>query len=259
MSDSILDINDLSVQYDDCDVEDMQVIGASLKIKQGEILCIVGESGSGKSTLIKAIHGMDSVRIAKGSVNFKGSDMSSLSENDRRDIMGPEIGLIPQNPYSSFNPIRKYDVQFKEALGAHKREYNKQKVLEVFEKIGLRDGERILTCRPYELSGGMNQRIAIAVAFLFSPKLLMCDEPTSALDVTTAGMVVDELVKMREEQGTAILMVTHHLGIAARMADNIGIMKNGRLIEYGPTEEIFKNPKEEYSRKLMEDVPRLKR
>ena len=259
MSDTLLQINDLSVQYDDCDVEDLQVIDANFEMKAGEILCIVGESGSGKSTLIKAIHGMGSTRIAKGSISFKGSDMASLSKNDRRDIMGPELGLIPQNPYSSFNPIRRYEVQFKEALAAHKMEYDKNKVLEVFGKIGLKDGERILKCRPYELSGGMNQRIAIAVAFLFNPKLLMCDEPTSALDVTTAGMVVDELVKMRQEQGTAILMVTHHLGIAARMADNIGIMKNGRLIEYGPAQEIFKNPKEEYSKKLMEDVPRLKR
>lgn len=259
MSESLLRINDLSVRYNDCDVEDLQVIDADFSMSPGEILCIVGESGSGKSTLIKAIHGMAELCIAKGSISFKGSDMAGLSKNDRRAILGPELGLIPQNPYSSFNPIRRYEVQFKEALSAHNMEYSRDRVFEVFDKIGLRDGERILKSRPYELSGGMNQRIAIAVAFLFAPRLLMCDEPTSALDVTTAGMVVDELVKMKEEQNTAILMVTHHLGIAARMADNIGIMKNGRIIEYGPAQEIFKNPKEEYSRKLMEDVPRLRR
>ncbi|MBR4754562.1 MAG: ABC transporter ATP-binding protein [Lachnospiraceae bacterium] len=259
MNENLLQIKDLSVRYEDCDVEDLQVMDVSIGMNPGEILCIVGESGSGKSTLIKAVHGMGSTSIEKGSISFKGSDMAALSKSDRRNIMGPELGLIPQNPYSSFNPIRRYEVQLREALTAHRMEYNKNKVLEVFDKIGLRDGERILKCRPYELSGGMNQRIAIAVAFLFEPDLLMCDEPTSALDVTTAGMVVDELVKMKEEQNTAILMVTHHLGIAARMADNIGIMKEGRIIEYGPAREIFKNPKEEYSKKLIEDVPRLRR
>ena len=259
MNENLLQIKDLSVRYEDCDVEDLQVMDVNIDMNPGEILCIVGESGSGKSTLIKAVHGMGSTRIEKGSISFKGNDMAALSKNDRRNIMGPELGLIPQNPYSSFNPIRRYGIQLREALTAHKMEYNKDRVLEVFDKIGLRDGERILKCRPYELSGGMNQRIAIAVAFLFEPDLLMCDEPTSALDVTTAGMVVDELVKMKDEQNTAILMVTHHLGIAARMADNIGIMKEGRIIEYGPAREIFKNPKEEYSKKLIEDVPRLRR
>lgn len=259
MNENLLQINDLSVRYEDCDAEDLLVMDVNIGMNSGEILCIVGESGSGKSTLIKAVHGMGSTRIEKGSISFKGSDMAALSKSDRRNIMGPELGLIPQNPYSSFNPIRRYGVQLREALTAHKMEYNKDRVLEVFDKIGLRDGERILKCRPYELSGGMNQRIAIAVAFLFEPDLLMCDEPTSALDVTTAGMVVDELVKMKEEQNTAILMVTHHLGIAARMADNIGIMKEGRIIEYGTAREIFKNPKEEYSKKLIEDVPRLRR
>lgn len=259
MNENLLQIKDLSVRYEDCDAEDLQVMDVSIGMNPGEILCIVGESGSGKSTLIKAVHGMGSTRIEKGSISFKGNDMAGLSKSDRRNIMGPELGLIPQNPYSSFNPIRRYGIQLREALTAHKMEYNKDKVLEVFDKIGLRDGERILKCRPYELSGGMNQRIAIAVAFLFEPDLLMCDEPTSALDVTTAGMVVDELLKMKDEQNTAILMVTHHLGIAARMADNIGIMKEGRIIEYGPAREIFKNPKEEYSKKLIEDVPRLRR
>jgi len=259
MNENLLQIKDLSVRYEDCDVEDLQVMDVSIGMNPGEILCIVGESGSGKSTLIKAVHGMGSTHIEKGSISFKGNDMAGLSRSDRRSIMGPELGLIPQNPYSSFNPIRRYGIQLREALTAHKMEYNKDRVIEVFDKIGLRDGERILKCRPYELSGGMNQRIAIAVAFLFEPDLLMCDEPTSALDVTTAGMVVDELVKMKDEQNTAILMVTHHLGIAARMADNIGIMKEGRIIEYGTAREIFKNPKEEYSKKLIEDVPRLRR
>ena len=259
MSEALLQVKDLSVAYDDCDVEDLAVMDVSFDMKPGEILCIVGESGSGKSTLIKAIHNMGAARTIGGRIFLEGEDLADMSSRDRRSLMGTSIGLIPQNPLASFNPIRKYKVQLKEALKSHIMPYEESVVLDMFGKVGLADGERILNSRPYEMSGGMNQRIAIAIAMMFKPKLLMCDEPTSALDVTTAGMVVDELVKMKEEQNTAILMVTHHLGIAARMADHIGIMKNGRMIEYGPAKQILKNPQEEYSRKLMEDVPRLKR
>lgn len=258
MSEPLLQINNICVAYHD-HKDDEVVSGINVSMKQGEILCVVGESGSGKSTLIKAIHGMGRAGISSGEIIFDGKNMSDLTPAERRTLMGPGIGLIPQNPYASFNPIRKYSVQLKEALEAHDMPYDEEKILQVFDKIGLSDGKRILRSRPYELSGGMNQRIAIAVAMMFEPRLLMCDEPTSALDVTTANMVVEELLKRRQEQNTAILMVTHHLGIAAHMADSIVIMKDGHMIEYGPAETIFNSPKEEYTKKLMEDVPRLRR
>lgn len=255
MSDTILKITSLSAAYD----ENIVMKDISFEIPEAGIVCIVGESGSGKSTLVKAIHGMSDLNVTGGSIVFDGRDITHLSYSERRRLMGTGIGLIPQDPASSFNPIRKYDVQFKEALAGHDMKYDEEDIAERLAKIGIRDGRAVLKNRPYELSGGMNQRIAIAAAMMFEPKLLMCDEATSALDVTTAGSVVNELLKIRDELGTAILMVTHHLGIAKRMADTIGIMKNGVMVEYGSTEKIFNEPENEYTRKLMHDVPKLKK
>ena len=173
--------------------------------------------------------------------------------------MGSGIGLIPQNPGASFNPIRKLDAQFRESLAAHDMPFDENRIDDMLRIIGLQHGKSVLKNRPFELSGGMNQRIAIAAAMMFEPRLLLCDEATSALDVTTAGAVVEELLKIRKTNGTSILLVTHHLGIARKMADNIGIMKDGRLIEYGSTDKIFDSPENEYTKKLIRDVPRLKK
>ena len=255
MSGTVLKIASLSAAYADNNViEDI-----SFDIPDGGIVCIVGESGSGKSTLVKAIHGMDELRVTGGNIIFDGRDITDLPYSEKRQLMGTGIGLIPQNPAASFNPIRKYDVQFKEALSAHGMAYDENDIAERLARIGIADGRAVLKNRPYELSGGMNQRIAIASAMIFKPRLLMCDEVTSALDVTTAGAVVDELLKIRDELGTAILMVTHHLGIAKRMGGSLGIMKAGRMVEYGTADKIFEAPGDEYTRKLMQDVPKLQR
>ena len=249
----ILRITDLSAAYGERTVmEDV-----SFDIAPAEIVCIVGESGSGKSTLVKAIHGMSELGVTGGSIEFGGRDITHLSYAERRRLMGTGIALIPQNPQASFNPIRRYEPQFREALASHGMSYDEDDIAERLARIGIADGKAVLRNRPFELSGGMNQRIAIAAAMMFEPKLLMCDEATSALDVTTSGAVVDELLKIRGSLGTAILMVTHHLGIAKRMADSIGIMKGGRLVEYGPAAKIFEAPENEYTKKLMRDVPRL--
>ena len=255
MSDYLLKINDLSASYGDGDV----VKCVRFRMMPGEIVCIVGESGSGKSTLIRAIHGMNDLLITGGNIVFDGADLTSLSLKERRRLMGSDIGLIPQDPGASFNPIRKLNVQFKEALAGHNMAYDEDRIDKVLRKIGLQQGKAVLKSRPFELSGGMNQRIAIAAAMLFEPKLLLCDEATSALDVTTAGAVVEELLQIRKTNGTAILLVTHHLGIARKMADHIGIMKGGKLIEYGSTEKIFESPENEYTMKLIQDVPKLKK
>ena len=255
MSDYLLNVSGLSASYGDEDI----VRDVSFEMLPGEIVCIVGESGSGKSTLIRAIHGMSGVMITGGSISFDGADISALPAKERRKLMGSDIGLIPQDPGASFNPIRKLDVQFREALAGHDMAYDEDRIDSVLRKIGLQHGKAVLKNRPFELSGGMNQRIAIAAAMLFEPRLLLCDEATSALDVTTAGAVVEELLKIRETNGTSILLVTHHLGIARKMADNIGIMKDGRLIEYGNTGRIFDSPENEYTKKLIRDVPRLKK
>ena len=255
MSEYLLKINKLSASYGDEDI----IKDVSFGMAPGEIVCIVGESGSGKSTLVKAIHGMGELLITGGSIVFDKRDITSMSTKERRKLMGTDIGLIPQDPGASFNPIRKLDVQFKEALAGHNMPYDEERIDEILKKIGLEHGKAVLGNRPFELSGGMNQRTAIAAAMMFEPRLLLCDEATSALDVTTAGAVVDELLKIRDANGTAILLVTHHLGIARRMADNIGIMKDGRLIEIGSTEKIFESPENDYTQKLIRDVPRLKK
>ena len=255
MSEYLLKINRLSASYGDEEI----VKDVSFGITSGEIVCIVGESGSGKSTLVKAIHGMSELKITGGSILFGGEEISSMTIRERKKLMGTEIALIPQDPGASFNPIRKLSAQVREALAGHGMPYDEGRIDEMLKKIGLQQGKAVLGNRPFELSGGMNQRIAIAAAMLFEPRLLLCDEATSALDVTTAGAVVDELLKIRESRGASILLVTHHLGIARRMADNIGIMKDGRLIEYGNTKKIFDAPENEYTQKLIRDVPRLKR
>lgn len=255
MSDHLLKTEKLSASYGDADV----IREISFAMAPGEIVCIVGESGSGKSTLIKAVHGMSGLIVTGGSIFFGGRDITNLPLKERRKLMGSAIGLIPQDPAASFNPIRKLDVQFREAMAGHGLDYDEDRIDDVLKKIGLTQGAAVLKSRPFELSGGMNQRIAIASAMLFKPELLLCDEVTSALDVTTAGAVAEELLKIREESGTGILLVTHHLGIAKKMADNIGIMKEGRLIEYGSTDRIFDSPENEYTAKLIRDVPKLKK
>ena len=217
---------------------------SSLRIIQGVFKLILKVSG---------------VKITGGNVLFNDADIAVLAAKERRKLMGTGIGLIPQDPGASFNPIRKLDAQFREAMAGHDMPYDENIIDTMFKKIGLQHGKAILKNRPFELSGGMNQRIAIAAAMLFEPRLLLCDEATSALDVTTAGAVVEELLKIRETNGTSILLVTHHLGIARKMADNIGIMKDGRLIEYGNTDRIFDSPENEYTKKLIRDVPRLKK
>ena len=239
MQETILKINNLSASYGDENV----IEDVSFEIKAGEIVCIVGESGSGKSTLLKAIHGFDRVKITGGEVELS-KDAS--------------LGLVPQNPGGSFNPIRTYKAQIREALRSNKLSRSVDEVAEMLQVLGLSDGKRALDSRPYELSGGMNQRMAIATTMLLNPDILLCDEVTSALDVKTAKIVVEQLLKINRLKNTSILMVTHHLGIAAKMADHIGIMKNGRMLEFGAAKEILENPTCEYTRQLLRDVPKLK-
>lgn len=253
MSENILEIKELSASYEDKEA----LKEVSLDAPKGKILCIVGESGSGKSTLLKAITGFRGLSVGSGTVVLEGEDITACSASQKRRYLGEIIGVIPQNPAGSFNPIRKYESQIRETLKSHGIEYKKENVLKSFVKMGLKDAEGILGMRPYELSGGMNQRVAVAAAMLLEPKLLLCDEPTSALDVNTQDLVIEEFVRINKELGTTIIMVTHNLGLARKIADKIAIMYKGRIIEQGDVAEIISAPKEEYTRKLIEDVPKL--
>ena len=255
MNREILNLKNLSVSYGDINI----LKDIDLSLKKGEILGIVGESGSGKSTLIKSIMGiLDENASIDGEINFEGKDLASLSLKDYRKIKGKEISMIFQNPTEYFNPTRKISKQFIETIRSHndisKQEIQK-KSINTFKFLGLQDGKKIWNSYPFELSGGMNQRVAIALSIMLEPKILLADEPTSALDVTVQAQVIKELLKLRQKLNTSIILVTHNIGVASYMSDNIGVMYGGRIIEYGESEELINNPKHPYTKMLINSVP----
>lgn len=233
-------------------------------LRQGEILGIVGESGSGKSTVIKAAMGLlgPSGQVTRGDIWYGKQDIPDLTSAQLRRLNGPEIGMIFQSAGASFCPIRTVGAQLYEAMCEHgaitKWAFN-QRAVDLLQKIGFEDGQRILDSYPFELSGGMQQRVGIAAAMLLVPKVLLADEPTSALDVSVQKQVVEEMLKVREVFGAAIIIVTHNIGVIGAMADNVLVMKDGRMVEYGDVKQVLERPVQPYTRKLMAAVPRLRR
>lgn len=234
----------------------------NFEVKKGEILGIIGESGSGKSTLIRAITGMikENEEIDKGSVIFNNIDIFNLSNEEMRKIRGREIGIVFQNPSSTINPVIKIGKQFIEAINAHEKTNKKQCIknaIELLENLNLNDAKCILDSYTFELSGGMNQRIAIALSMIMKPKLLICDEPTSALDVTVQAQVVKELVSLRDYYETSMIIVTHSMGVISNMADKVAVMYAGEIVEYGSCSEVINNPLHPYTRALINAVPKM--
>lgn len=257
---SVLSYENVDISYNGNTV----VKDINLKLEEGEILGIVGESGSGKTTVIKAAMNLlgKGGLVTRGDIWFKGMDIPDLSEKQMRKINGPEIGMIFQNSGSAFCPIRTVGDQLYEAMCAHEKiskEDFRIKATELFEKIGFNDVQRILKSYPFELSGGMQQRVGVAAAMLLNPKVILADEPTSALDVSIQRLVIDEMLKVREMFGTSMIIVSHNIGVIGAMADNVIVMKGGQIIEYGKKDEVLNSPKEEYTKKLMSAVPKLKR
>ena len=236
----------------------------SFNVSEGEILGIVGESGSGKSTLIKAAMGLlgDTGLVTRGDIWYKGQNLLDLSAGELRKLNGPELGMIFQYAGSSFCPIRMVGAQLYESMAEHEsvsKEEFSRRTTELLEKIGFENARRILDSYPFELSGGMQQRVGIAVAMLLNPSVLLADEPTSALDVSVQKQVVEEMLLVRKTFGTSIVLVTHNIGVIGAMADKVLVMKNGEMVEYGETQQVLNNPKEDYTRLLMSAVPKLKR
>lgn len=236
----------------------------SLTIEPGQILGIVGESGSGKSTLIKAAMGLlgNDGAVTRGDILYKNQNVTDLKGDELRRLRGPEMGMIFQNTGASLCPIRTIEDQLYEAVLQHEKTTKqeiKDRAMDLFEKMKLPDGERILKSYPFELSGGMNQRVGIMMAMILRPSLLFGDEPTSALDVTVQAQVVREMMKMRELFGTTIAIVTHNIGVVEYMADKVAVMHQGRLVEYGDTKEVIHHPREAYTRKLIDAVLRIHR
>lgn len=257
MNDSIiLSLEGLCAGYGNGDI----ISDISFSLGRGEALCVVGQSGCGKSTLLKAVMGVfDRPFITGGDIVFDSRRLSELAPKERMRLTSSGMGLIFQTPGAAFNPIRSYKKQFIETLKSHGK-YDKNTFLpsvrEVFARLGLENGERILASCPYEMSGGMNQRIALALTMLMQQKLLLADEPTSALDAITRRTVADELKLLRSE-GLSQLIVTHDLALAAYIADRIAVMQCGRLVELAPAREITASPLHPYTRALLKAAPRL--
>ncbi|NCB91667.1 MAG: ABC transporter ATP-binding protein [Clostridia bacterium] len=260
MPPALLDIKNVEISYNGTPV----VHDFTIKMEPGEILGIVGESGSGKSTVIKAAMGLlgRNGAVTRGDIFYKGVNVIDAAPEELRRMHGPKMGMIFQNTAASMCPIRTIEDQMYESVLQHenmKKTQVKERALELFEKMKMPEGEKILASYPFELSGGMNQRVGIMMAMILKPDLLFADEPTSALDVTVQAQVVREMIKMRDLFGTGIAIVTHNIGVVEHMADKVAVMHQGHLEEYGTMTEVIHQPQKEYTKKLVGSVLRINR
>ena len=251
----ILRLEHVSVSYDG---KRPAVDDVSFCVEEGEIVSLVGESGSGKSTLLHCIQGLlPSGAAARGEILLFGQDMRTLPAGERRKMRGEQISMIFQDTGRYMNPVSKIGKQYTGFLKLHLDKPKAQLLAleqEMLRKVNLKDTQRVLDSYPFELSGGMRQRVGIAMALSLHPRLLLADEPTSALDVTVQAQVVRELAQLCRSEGATIIMVTHNMGVAANISDKIGVMRSGRLVEWGTAREVITNPQEEYTRSLLSSI-----
>ena len=236
----------------------------TFSLHAGEILGIVGESGSGKSTILKAAMGVlgQGGQVTKGDILWQGQSLLALSEIEMRALRGAKLSMVFQDAGASLCPVRTVESQIYEALRAHQKVSRREaaaRTLALFEKLGFPDGKRILKSYPFELSGGMNQRVGIAMAMLLEPGVLLADEPTSALDVAVQKQVLAELLRLKELFGTAMILVTHDIGVVSAMADTVLVLKDGQAVEYGDAAQVLYASHHAYTRQLLAAVPRLRR
>ena len=260
---SILQVNNLSVSFQSRGEEIRAVRGVSFEVKKGETLGIVGESGSGKSVTARSIMRLlpsPPSFMKEGEIVFLGENLAHKTEQEMESIRGKEIGMIFQDPMTSLNPTIKVGIQIAEGIIKHqklpKKEAEKQAV-EMLKLVGIRNSEARYHQYPHEFSGGMRQRVMIAIALACHPTLLIADEPTTALDVTIQAQILTLMKNMQSKLGTSIIIITHDLGVVAGMCDRVVVMKDGEIVETGTTEEIFANPKHPYTLKLLNALPRL--
>ena len=263
MADKLLEVQDLQVHFRTEGSVVRAVDGVSFSLERGGTLGIVGESGSGKSVTCNAIMRLipsPPGRIVGGRVLFNGKDLVSASDKEMRRIRGNEISMIFQDPMSSLNPYLKISRQLTEVLELHQgmtRQAARARALQMMEHVGIPDPGRRFDQYPHQFSGGMRQRVMIAMALLCKPKLLIADEPTTALDVTIQAQILDLIKKLKEEEGTSVILITHDLGVVAGMADNILVMYAGKFAESASARELFHHPAHPYTRGLLDSVPRV--
>ena len=234
----------------------------SIHLNDGEVLGIVGESGSGKSVTAYSLMGLTAYpgKLVGGTIDFNGHRINDLSEKEFRKIRGNEVSIIFQDPMTSLNPVYTIGNQIMEVILLHtdkNKEQARARAKELLELVGINEPEKRLKQYPHELSGGMRRRVMIAIALACEPKLLIADEPTTALDVTIQAQILELMMELKEKLGMAIIMITHDLGVVASMCDKIAVMYAGRIVEYGTTDDIFYNPKHEYTKGLLKSIPRL--
>ena len=258
---TILSVQNLRVSFKAYGGKVQAVRGVSFDLKRGETLAIVGESGSGKSVSTKAVMGIlpSNAMIEDGAILYDGMDLTKVDEAQMHRIRGCRIGLVFQDPLSALNPIMKVGKQIMEVLtrrGMNKKEAY-QRALSLMRDVGIPDPERRIEQYPFQFSGGMRQRIVIAIALAGDPEILICDEPTTALDVTVQAKILELINRIKEERNLSVLFITHDLGVVAQMADRICVMYAGKIVESGTTEEIFFEPAHPYTWALLSSMPDL--
>ena len=261
-NDTILSVQDLAVSFRTYSGKVQAVRGVSFDLKKGETLAIVGESGSGKSVTTKAIMGLlaKNATIESGKILFDGHDLVKYKEKDFCKLRGKDISLVFQDPLSALNPIMKIGKQITETLVLREglsRKEAKKKAIELMEMVGIPDPETRYNEYPFQFSGGMRQRIVIAIALASNARILICDEPTTALDVTIQAKILDQIKQIKKDRQLSVIFITHDLGVVANMADRICIMYAGRIVEVGTADEIFYHPAHPYTWALLSSVPDL--
>ena len=264
MMENILEIKDLNISFHTFSGEVQAIRGVNFELKKGETLAIVGESGSGKSVTTKTIMRLlppGNSEIKSGEILFEGKDLAKLSEKEMQKIRGKDISMIFQDPMTSLNPTMKVGKQIMEpiikASKSEQRERQRERALELLKLVGIPNPEQRFKQYPHQFSGGMRQRVVIAIALACNPKILIADEPTTALDVTIQAQILELMKELQKKIDTSIIFITHDLGVVANVADRVAVMYAGKIVEIGTVDEIFYNPKHPYTWGLISSMPSL--